>query len=387
MDTHILVVDATGTLRDAAHRASSQHGTPIAHAATLDQAVEVLATEHYDALLVHMGALGADLESGLQALARGGKGASVVLVSDGDPARLAHAEDMALAYSINLLGHLEPPLNANDLTDLLAGIMDRRVGGDSPVLMETEFVRGLMTDGLTPLLQPRLDLADNRVSSFEVLARWRSPRGALLGAGAVLKLALEKGYMDVLTYRMLELAAEVQGRWAGEGVSVPLSVNVDNRNLAKPDFADVVASLASQFDVPPALLRLEVQDSSLDLDHPPIDAIKDLYDRGFSLALDDFGGGFATLITLADIPFQALLVDRAFIRAATGSDRARMVLECAVELGRRLGLSVVAEGVESADQLALVREAGFSHAQGYLIAPPMPVEKARAYLDDPHPIP
>ncbi|MEX0298700.1 MAG: EAL domain-containing protein, partial [Kordiimonas sp.] len=248
---------------------------------------------------------------------------------------------------------------------------------------ESEFMRGLMTDGLAPVFQPKVNAQTGEVDGAEAFARWRAPGGGLLGAGAVVRVAREKGYMDVLTYRMLELALEQQGAWRREGQDVKLSINVSSDNLRKEDFAEVVSGLADQFEVDPKFVRLELSESDFQVsERIPLEVLSRLHLRGFGLSLDDFGTGFASLLRLQSIPFDELIIDREFISRAEESDTAKIILESAIDLAHKLKLKCTCEGIENEQQLAFVKGLGADIVQGYHIAKPMTPTEFLIWMED-----
>jgi EAL domain-containing protein (putative c-di-GMP-specific phosphodiesterase class I)/CheY-like chemotaxis protein len=351
-----------------------------------EQALDILRTEHFDVIVTDLEMPGLDGFALIRAFSELDFDPGVILLSQHDPRVLHSARELALAYSVNVLGTLTKPIDRDQLFSALNEVADTRSSGEKgteTVLAESEFMRGLMTDGLAPVYQPKMDLKAGRIIGAEVYARWRAPAGGFLGAGAVIKVAREKGYMDVLTYRMLELAMQQQGKWRKEGQNVALSINVASENLRKPDFADVVSGLADQFEIDPSMVRLEVTESDLDVDtRVPLEVLSRLHMRGFGLALDDFGTGFASLLRLKKIPFDELVIDRQFVARAHDTETARVILETAIELSHKLKLVCTCEGVETEEQLKVVKDLGADFAQGYLFGKPMSADEFLIWVED-----
>jgi EAL domain-containing protein (putative c-di-GMP-specific phosphodiesterase class I) len=350
------------------------------------QALDVLKTEHFDVVVsAHqmVGLNGFDLIKEIADLPRR---PSIILISDDGARVLQEIREHAMAYSVDLLGILTPPLDREHFLATLnevANFGGADTEGAATGITEAEFMRGLMSDGLVPVFQPKVSLKSGKVVGAEALARWRAPGGGLLGATAVIRVAREKGYMDALVYRMLELALQQQGKWRREGKDVPLSINTSSENLRKADFADVVTGLAEQFGVEPAMVRLEIIESDFAIDKRiPIENLARLHAHGFGLALDDFGTGFAPLLRLKTIPFDELVVDRSFLKRADEDETARIIFETAVELAHKLKLSCTVEGVETERQLKMAREMGVDTAQGYLIGKPMPADEFLIWIED-----
>jgi EAL domain-containing protein (putative c-di-GMP-specific phosphodiesterase class I) len=382
----ILVVDDSATMRDLLIRYLQVDDNLVAGADSGAQALDLMKTERYDVIVTDLAMPEMDGFGLIRAISELDWDPSVILLTGHDPRTLQSAKELALAYSINLLGALTKPVNKDMLLSMLSDVADTRTKGRSgteTVLSEGEFMRGLMTDGLSPVFQPKIDLKTGELAGAEVFARWRAPTGGYLGAGAVIKAAQEKGHMDVLTYRMLELALQQQGKWRRQGLEVALSINVAADNLRKSDFADVVTGLAEQFGVEPKMVRLEVTEADLDVDvRVPLEVLSRLSLRGFGLSLDDFGTGFASLMRLQHIPFDEIVVDRMFISRATESDTARIILQAAIELAHKLELKCSCEGVEQESQLRMVRDLGADMAQGYLLGKPMTAGEFLIWYED-----
>ncbi|WP_262695877.1 EAL domain-containing response regulator [Kordiimonas aquimaris] len=386
MTKRILTVDDTASLKDKLSSYLVSSDFFVSGVAGGMQALDVLNTESFDVVIANNRTAdfsGFDLIKYVSELERR---PSVILVADEDPRLRQEIRDQAMAYSVNLLGVLSAPIDGELLLSALSEVANLG-GSDGQAsetgIVETEFMRGLMTDGLSPVFQPKINLKTGKMMGAEAFARWSAPGGGLLGAGAVIKVAREKGYMDVLTYRMLELALQQQGKWRREGQDVPLSINTSSENLRKPDFADVVTGLAEQFGVEPSMVRLEITESDFEVDERvPLENLSRLHARGFGLALDDFGTGFAPLLRLKAIPFDELVIDRDFLSRAAEDETAQIIFETAVELAHKLKLNCTVEGIESEAQLTMSKRMGVDTAQGYFIGKPMSSSEFLIWIED-----
>lgn len=386
MAKRILAIDTSASLQDTLLGYLSSGEFLVAGASGGDQARDIMKTEHFDVVVAAQELHDLDGFALIEFVAELERRPSIILVGDSDPITRQKIRDHAMAYSVNLLGTLSSPLNRELLHAALRDVASLG-GGDSEGaqtgLAETEFMRGLMTDGLSPVFQPKINLKNGKVVGAEAFARWNAPGGGLLGAGAVIKIAREKGYMDVLTYRMLELALQQQGKWRREGKDVPLSINTSSENLRKEDFADVVSGLAEQFGVDPSMVRLEVTEADFQVDERlPLENLARLHARGFGLSLDDFAAGFAPLMQLKAIPFDEIVVDRTFLVRAGEDDVARIIFEAAIDLARKLKLSSTVEGVETEAQLKMAKDIGADFAQGYYLGKPMSATEFLIWIED-----
>ena len=386
MSKRILVVDDSATMRDMLSQYLQAGDYLVACATSGAQALDILKTERFDVIVTDLEMPELDGFALIRSISELDWDPAVILFTQHDQRTLHSARELAMAYSVNLLGTLTKPIDKEQLLLTLNEVAKTRSSarqGTETVLAETEFMRGLMTDGLAPVFQPKVNLATGEVEGAEVFARWRAPGGGLLGANAVVRVAREKGYMDVLTYRMLELAMEQQGKWVREGQDIQLSINVSSENLRKEDFADVVSGLADQFGVNPKKIRLELAESDFHVDERvPLEVLSRLHLRGFGLTLDDFGTGFASLIRLHSIPFDELVVDREFIGRAAEDKIARTILESAIDLSHKLELRCACEGIEDLTQLEMVKSLKADVAQGYHIAKPMAPDEFLIWIED-----
>lgn len=386
MSKRILVVDDSATMRDMLSQYLQAGDYLVACATSGVQALDILKTERFDVIVTDLEMPELDGFALIRAISELDWDPAVILFTQHDHRALHSARELALAYSVNLLGTLSKPIDKEQLLLTLNDVAKTRSSarkGTETVLAETEFMRGLMTDGLAPVFQPKINLETGEVEGAEVFARWRAPGGGLLGAGAIVRVAREKGYMDVLTYRMLELALEQQGKWAKEGQDIQLSINVSSENLRKEDFADVVSGLADQFGVNPKKVRLELTESEFQVDERiPLEVLSRLHMRGFGLTLDDFGTGFASLIRLHTIPFDELVIDREFLSRAASDKTSHIVLESAIDLSHKLDLRCSCEGIEDVSQLDMVKSLKADIGQGYHIAKPMAPDEFLIWIED-----
>ncbi|WP_380168738.1 putative bifunctional diguanylate cyclase/phosphodiesterase [Jannaschia sp. R86511] len=223
-------------------------------------------------------------------------------------------------------------------------------------------------DDLELVYQPLVDMTDGRVVSVEALLRW--PGSGVSPVEFVPRLE-QTGLIVEVGAQVLERAVEQAARWCREGRSTSISVNLSPLQLVDDDLVGRVRRVLGVNGLPPERLTLEVTESLLlrDLD-ASVELLRRLRGTGVRVALDDFGTGYSSLAYLHRLPIDVLKVDRAFVRAAAVSQRDLVVLRSIVALGRELGLSVVAEGVQDVAQVDLLLQLGCRVAQGFLLAGP-----------------
>jgi diguanylate cyclase (GGDEF)-like protein len=229
--------------------------------------------------------------------------------------------------------------------------------------------------------QPIVDLATGEVVAAEALARWRHPRRGDLGPPRFLEAIVRSGLLTPFTEIVLDGALTAAQAWHDTGHRIPVAVNVSARSLLDSRFPELVERQLGLHDVPPDHVVLELTEtltlSRLDVVDEVLGALRE---AGVQLALDDFGTGYGSLSTLAEVPIQQLKIDRKFIAAMENSNEAAAVVRSTIELGRSLGLGVVAVGVESERQRQTLFELGCPAGQGHLFSRPMTAERLTGIL-------
>jgi diguanylate cyclase (GGDEF)-like protein len=244
--------------------------------------------------------------------------------------------------------------------------------------------RALRDDELRVHFQPIVDPVTLSCASLEALVRWEHPHRGLIHPGVFIGVAEESGLIIPLGARVLELALAQLARWRDEpgldGLSV--SVNVSAHQLREPGFTAAVAHALASHGVPPRALTLELTERVvLDPQGPAARTAAALRATGVELALDDFGTGWSSLSSLRSLPLNTLKVDRSFVAGLGDPDDAdACVISGILLMARGTGLTVVAEGVETAEQAAALAALGCDLAQGYHYARPLPPDEAAAFL-------
>jgi diguanylate cyclase (GGDEF)-like protein len=217
--------------------------------------------------------------------------------------------------------------------------------------------------------QPKLDLRTSEIPGVEALVRWRHPHRGLLMPDQFMELAERTGLVRPLTRWTLEEAAAQQMRWSAQGVDLTIAVNISARALT-PDLPGAVAALVTAH--PGARLEIELTETMIIDGTPDAMAVVDaLAALGVRLAVDDFGTGYASLSYLKRLPVHEVKIDRGFVTAMDTDPGDRAIVRATVDLSHRLGLDVVAEGVESESVLEDLRALGCHFAQGYVVGRPM----------------
>ena len=312
--------------------------------------------------------------------------------------------ELFVTASIGYSSNYEPGMSPNDLLRDADAAMYRakargrdcveafEVGGYETGVQALrtsgELRRGLERGEVVPYFQPIVELASGRVIGYEVLARWLHPDRGLLPPSDFLPLAEETGLLVELGSRMLRDSLAQLAHWRAAGypfANCALSVNVGTRQLVDPSFYDMVVDALSETGIDSDSLWLEITETALlsDVKSATV-ALRDLRSLGLHLSVDDFGTGYSSLTYLKRFPIEAIKIDKSFVTGLGIESEDTSIVEAVVRLGQALGLSVVAEGIESPLQLSRLRDLGCDRGQGYLFGRPRPanlIERERTGVE------
>ncbi|SKC42187.1 bifunctional diguanylate cyclase/phosphodiesterase [Pseudoxanthomonas indica] len=230
--------------------------------------------------------------------------------------------------------------------------------------------------------QPITRVDEARPASLEALLRWPQAGGGFVPPSQFIALSEDAGLILPLGEWVMEEAMRCQQRLAREGWDdLPIAINVSPLQLARPDFADRLIRLQQRHGLPRGALHIEVTESVL-LDRPDrtVQTLRQLQRNGICTSLDDFGTGFSSMAYLHQLPLDALKIDQTFVRGVTDDERSAAICRALISLGHNLGLTMIAEGVETEQQLEWLRRHHCDQVQGYLIARPMKMDALLDYL-------
>lgn len=219
--------------------------------------------------------------------------------------------------------------------------------------------------------QPKLSM-NSQVIGLEALLRWNHPQRGLLMPDAFIALAEQTGAVREVTRYVIAAAIEQQVSWIAHGMKLPIAVNISARDLQDESFPSFVASKLADRGVDATAHSFEITERALmdNLD-ATVQTLRELQKIGIRISLDDYGTGFATLTHISQLPVSELKIDRSFVTNLTTNTRNYAIVLSTVEMGHRLGMTIVAEGVETIAELNAVRESGCDEVQGYYISKPM----------------
>ena len=243
-------------------------------------------------------------------------------------------------------------------------------------------VRGAIEAGeFTLFYQPKVRLADGRVSGAEALIRWHHPDSGLLMPDEFIPLVEKTVLLRPLTQCVVKMALDHWTSWSARGIEIPIAVNLSPRSLLDLQLPAFVREELQDRQIPPAFLRMELTEGSLMADSARSSGVLgELARAGISISIDDFGTGYSSLSYLRRLPIDEIKIDRSFVMNMKDDANDFAIVRATVELGQNLGLHVVAEGVEDLDTFDKLAEFGCDEAQGYYIGRPMPVEDFERWL-------
>ena len=250
--------------------------------------------------------------------------------------------------------------------------------------LETELRQAVEYQGLCVYYQPIIGFATGRICGFEALVRWQHPDRGLVSPGDFIPLAEETGLILPLGAWVLHQSCQQMRFWHVQFPSTPplfISVNLSAKQFRQPDLVDQVTQTLQETGLNPAYVKLEITESVLmdmpDAVNPTLQALRAL---GLELSLDDFGTGYSSLSYLHRFPLDVLKIDRSFVSRIDTEEESKAIIQTIITLAHQLGLDVVAEGVESAEQLRHLRALECEYGQGYFVSRPLDAETISALI-------
>ncbi len=236
---------------------------------------------------------------------------------------------------------------------------------------------------LTLYYQPKVDLKSNRLSGIEALVRWNHPVHGLLSPDEFVPLAEQTGLIKPLTVWVLNHALEECVRYIKHGHDIRVSINLSMSNLSDLGFADEIMAILRNHDISTGRLKLEITETAL-MNEPEnvIKALHKLNAIGLRISIDDFGIGYSSLTYLQQLPVNELKIDKSFGLSLVSDKNSAVIVRSTIDLAHKLGLRVVAEGVETRETLEALQELGCDAVQGFYLGRPMPMEEMLQWVSE-----
>jgi diguanylate cyclase (GGDEF)-like protein len=244
-----------------------------------------------------------------------------------------------------------------------------------------ELRRAMAQGELCLYYQPKIAVSEPCMVGVEALIRWNHPQRGFLPPSEFIPFAEQTGAIRAITRWVIEAAVEQCGKWQREGMALSVSLNISARDLLDRELPEILQGVLRAQQVPPQRICLEITEGALMEDSPRSeDTLQRLHNLGVGLAVDDYGTGYSSLTYLKHLMVDELKIDRSFIMGMTESSEDAAIVRSTIELGHSLGLSVVAEGVQSDRILSMLRDLGCDQAQGFYVGVPFAAGHLKEWL-------
>ncbi len=255
------------------------------------------------------------------------------------------------------------------------------IDAERRMTLEHELRRSIKLGEFVLHYQPQIALSTGRLVSVEALVRWQHPQRGLIAPGEFIEVAERIGLIEELGEWVLHTACEQARRW-NESSAEPIrvAVNISSLHFREGRIVDSVAATLEETGIAPGLLEIEVTESTIQTSEDIIDTFERLRELGVHIAIDDFGTGYSCLDSLRQLPIDTLKVDRHFTRDLLENTGNSAIVGTIIGMGRAMNLGVVAEGVETVEQVQYLHALGCDMAQGYFFSRPVPAEEIAGIL-------
>jgi diguanylate cyclase (GGDEF)-like protein len=250
------------------------------------------------------------------------------------------------------------------------------------VTLETALQQAVPENQLMLYLQPRVDAFNGNLCGFEALLRWQHPVMGLISPDRFIPLAEETNLIVDIGNWVANSTCELIARWMNEGRSIqPISINVSAKQLKDRSFRESLERSMQRYGISSSQIAIELTESSMVGDDKTTqEELRMLEGMGLKLMIDDFGTGYSSLSHLQKLNVDVLKIDKSFVQALSSQDQSEPLCQAMIQIGKTLGMAVVAEGVETKEQLVALQAMGCDEIQGFLIAAPLPIPEAEELL-------
>jgi EAL domain-containing protein (putative c-di-GMP-specific phosphodiesterase class I) len=250
--------------------------------------------------------------------------------------------------------------------------------------LETDLRSALEREEFRNFYQPIVSLGTGRITGFEALLRWQHPTRGLLQPLHFIPIAEETGIIREIGWWNLQKACRQISAWnacRNGGLPLTMSVNISVKQFVQPNLAAEIAKLLRETELPPDTLKLEITESTVMADpSAAVEMLLQIKSLGVQLSIDDFGTGYSSLSYLHRLPLDTLKIDRSFTKSIGLEGDSMEIVRTILPMANSLRLNVIAEGVETAEQLAILRKLRCEYAQGYYFSKPVSADEAEALL-------
>lgn len=371
----MLVIDDEEDICETIAEIAEAHKFEVKSISNPDKVSEALANFKPEFIILDLMMPGTDGVELLRLLAEHVKDAKLCLISGSDTRVLNSARRLGSAHGLNVIAALEKPLDVKTLRALF----DQLAVGETTAV--TDIAHAIAAGQFVLHYQPVVELATRRVKGFEALARWAHPNRGTLTPDAFLEQVVNDGLMQALTDFVVEKSVAQAAKWHKAGEVLTLSMNVTASTLLDLTLPDRIAEFCKRSQLPPERLILEVTETEAMRDVTrTMDVLLRMRIRNIGVAIDDFGTGHSSLRELQRMPFSEMKIDKSFVLDMVSNRDCAVIVNSILDLGRNLGLKVIAEGVEDIRIWRLLADRGCDFAQGFYIGKPMPPHEIDGWL-------
>lgn len=314
--------------------------------------------------------------------------AGIVLMSGVGKRTMETAGKLAEVLGLSIVGHLQKPFRLAELEEMLQKQAEPQPlpgvnHAQAIVLGKEELQAAIDRNEFVLHYQPQLNIATGHVIGVEALVRWQHPERGLIFPDDFIGRMEELALIDELGWIVVDRGMSEVAQFAnGDGIPPMLSLNASVYSLHDLRFPDVLVSYAERHGVSPSNVTIEITETGLIKElSRTLDILTRLRMKQVKLSIDDFGTGYAMMQQLKNIPATELKIDKSFVQDMEGNERDRIMVQKTIEMGHDLDLHVIAEGVETKQQLDLLRLDGCDSVQGYFFSRPLPAEKLVRWLE------
>ncbi len=384
----VLVVDDEVDISDFICAAAEKQGY---QATALNDSTEFASTYLIDTSLIvlDLNMPGVDGIEVIRFLAANKSQASLVISSGSDKAILRSAEELAKAHGLDVIGVLKKPVRLAELKRLFARYAKPLprpqhipLGGSDEFPSVDDLREAIDSGGLSLACQPQINLQTGDLTGVEMLVRWQHSVKGAIPPYYFVPMAEKAHLIDELTAFVVSHSLRQAGAWRTEGIDTRVSINMSPLSLTDVELPEKISDLARQNRVDPARVVIEVTETALAQNMVQfLDVLTRLRLKGFKLSIDDFGTGYSSMGQLIRAPFNELKIDRTFVKDIRSARDSRVIIGSSIKMAHDLGITVVAEGIETAADWNFLHDLGCDDGQGYWMARPMPTRELGKWIN------
>lgn len=322
----------------------------------------------------------------LRALAEQNCLSKLILISGFDSSVLHSTAMLAQQLGLQVIAQITKPVNPDKIQAILTSLIEQQKTNITHIVQskpqvaamaakdfsKREIVNAIKENQLVLYYQPQVDLKTNKLIGVEALVRWQHPELGIVFPDDFLPLVEKYNLLEPLTESIIKIAIGQESEWEKQGHSVNVSINICASNVTSLSLPEKLEELINKASIKPSKVCFEVTESELMGELiPSIDTLTRMRLKGFHLSIDDFGTGYSSLLQLYRIPFNELKIDRSFISNLLSSAESKVIVDTCITLAHKLGMKVVAEGIEDKKTYDLLLSMGCDIGQGYYISKPL----------------